>query len=239
MVFGDGIQRQGNQYGPHDRSEKSNRRKCNQGNAGGAKQCRCETKQRADGKSDQHLAAVEKLEQAHSDEASGRQHSPKPGDRGRSGGVRVIAVILIEKFGNPVGCALLTSHVGKDTEEEHPDHRLAQKAAVHLERTGCLFACAFDARKAREPEHDNHQDREDGKDPVHRGPRKSRRSEPAESLAAADCLSQKACPGSPRDRSKFAGWRTRRSRRSIEQMRELNAKCSSPPATRSSGLMAT
>src|ERR1039458_9981710 len=91
VVLGDGIQRQG------------------------------ETEQRTGGKSDQHLAAVEKLEQAHSEEASGRQHSPKPGNCGRSGGVRVITVIQSSAPAeNPISTLRLSKSLSRPIPRKHP-----------------------------------------------------------------------------------------------------------------------
>ena len=44
------------------------------------------------------LPAVKQLEQSHAHETSGGEHSPEPGNGGRTGRMRIVAVILGEKL---------------------------------------------------------------------------------------------------------------------------------------------
>ena len=74
--------------------------------AGWAEECGGKTKHGADARTDENFAAVEQLQQAHADEAAGREQSPEPRDGGCTGGVRIVAVVNGQKFRSPVSGAL-------------------------------------------------------------------------------------------------------------------------------------
>src|SRR5215472_6380681 len=125
------VQRQRNQDWPHNRSKQSYRRKGDHRDISGPEQRGSQAEESSDGGANQYVAAVEQLQQDHSDEATGGEQPPEPGHGRRAGSVRIESVVGREKLRNPVGGALLTAYVREDREEESPDQRFAKKAAIH------------------------------------------------------------------------------------------------------------
>jgi hypothetical protein len=182
------------------------------------KQCSRQAQQRADGETDQHSAAIEQFEQPHAQEASGRQHSPEPGDGARARGMRIVAVILGEKFRDPIGGSLLASHVSKDAQEECPHHGLAQQAAIHLERTRGFVTAVRSTRGTRVKPSTAIISIVNTAKIQYIEAQGSAGGVILPKSPTEDCP-QWACPGSRRDRSRFVGWRMTRCRKSTAQTR--------------------
>src|SRR5229473_4677357 len=135
VMLGNRSQRERNQNRPHDGSKETDSGKCIQSHRGRSKQRSAKAEQREGCKSDQYFAAIKNLEQPHADKAPGGQQSPKPGDRRGASGVRVVAVILRQKFRDPVCRSLLRANIGKHAEEKEPHNPFAEQFAVQLPRT--------------------------------------------------------------------------------------------------------
>ena len=91
----------------------------------GAEQGDRQARERPEAKAQQDLAAIQQLQQQHAKRAARREQSPEPRHHRRARGVGIVAVILREELGDPVGGSLLGADVHEDADKEQQHDRLS------------------------------------------------------------------------------------------------------------------